>query len=372
MWTVHVPASRRGQMGAAMLAWGLAVAGLVYFSLSSGPSAPPAGTAVLIVGALFALAIAATVNAHLIKQGKRGGLILDSKGLRIQRGWRADSRYAWDAVLRFGEASEEDGYGAALPATRRYVGIMEEAIAEAAALPGALPSGEDWVWPTGARVLLVVCSEHGFSGTFNERLLDRAVELSDPESRLIVVGSRGADLARERCIAQGGPEAGDRNSPEILHSAGLEAIPMATHAAVVTAVARRLAEDLRDCGELSAVYGRHLGGGRYNAAERGILPLDPALMSGSRLRAPPVHYLSPPILLNRLAGEYLLAAITHTLMESLASENAARLQAMESADDNIADRLEGLRMDANRRRQEAITDELLDVVTGAEAVLRPR
>ena len=53
-------------------------------------------------------------------------------------------------------------------------------------------------------------------------------------------------------------------------------------------------------------------------------------------------------------------------MESLASENAARLQVLEAADRNIDSRLHG---QALTLRQESITEELLDLMTGAEAII---
>jgi F-type H+-transporting ATPase subunit gamma len=76
------------------------------------------------------------------------------------------------------------------------------------------------------------------------------------------------------------------------------------------------------------------------------------------------------VLLQRLASEYLFAELTRAVMESLASENGARLRVMEAADHNTGDKLEGLRRSENALRQEAITSELLDVVTGSEAILK--
>ena len=57
------------------------------------------------------------------------------------------------------------------------------------------------------------------------------------------------------------------------------------------------------------------------------------------------------------------------VIESLASEDGARLQAMSAADHNIGDKLEKLERTEQASRQEAITSELLDVVTGSEAIL---
>jgi len=70
-----------------------------------------------------------------------------------------------------------------------------------------------------------------------------------------------------------------------------------------------------------------------------------------------LHHLAPDALLHRLASEYLFAEITRTVMESLASENGARLRVMEMANHNIGDKLEGLRRSQNALRQEVITSE---------------
>jgi len=56
-------------------------------------------------------------------------------------------------------------------------------------------------------------------------------------------------------------------------------------------------------------------------------------------------------------------------LESLAAENAARLAAMSAAHDNIGRKLEDLTRAEHQLRQDAVTTELLDVVTGSEALL---
>ena len=73
--------------------------------------------------------------------------------------------------------------------------------------------------------------------------------------------------------------------------------------------------------------------------------------------------------MRQLASEFLFAEITRAVMESLTSENGARLRVMEAADHNIGDKLERLHRSENALRQEAITSELLDIVTGSEAIL---
>jgi len=121
--------------------------------------------------------------------------------------------------------------------------------------------------------------------------------------------------------------------------------------------------------EADIIFARHLPGGGHEIEKKTVLPLDPTLLAGSQHRNPPLHQIVPEVLLQRLAGEYLFAEITRALMESLACESAARLSVMQSADRNIDDKLQTLRRSENVLRQESITSELLDVVTGALAVL---
>jgi F-type H+-transporting ATPase subunit gamma len=205
--------------------------------------------------------------------------------------------------------------------------------------------------PSDASVLIVICSEHGFAGAFNERLLDRAETERKERQELLVIGRRGAMLAAEKGL-------------EVDHS-----FPMATHVGGVLGVTRQVAEHLAAVSTADVVFGSYQRGGNFRAEARRILPLDPALLVGSERRSPPLCHLAPDALLQRLASEYLFAEITRAVMESLASENGARLRVMETADHNIGDKLEGLRRWENALRQEAITSELLDVVTGSEAIL---
>ena len=70
-------------------------------------------------------------------------------------------------------------------------------------------------------------------------------------------------------------------------------------------------------------------------------------------------------------AEYVFALLTEAAIESIASENAARFAAMNSAHDNVAKKLEQLRQSGRQARQSEITAEMLDLVTGAEALAPP-
>jgi len=255
-------------------------------------------------------------------------------------------------ALRVLAASHVQEAQGALQGIRKYVEVIEHSIAEAAGLldrlSAAAPQGP------GRSVLLVVCSEHGFAGAFNERLLERAAAVREAGQELFVVGSRGAALAAESGFAVDG------------------SLAMATHAEGVLTTARRAAGRLAGANRVDAVYGSYLRGGSFQEQTQQLLPLDPALLQAAAPRSPPLHHLAPEILLQRLADEYLFAEITRAIMESFASENAARLRVMEAADHSIGEKLETLHRRENTLRQDAITEELIDVVTGSEAILAAR
>ncbi len=79
-----------------------------------------------------------------------------------------------------------------------------------------------------------------------------------------------------------------------------------------------------------------------------------------------------PSAVRALIREYLFVSLFRACAESLASENASRLAAMERADKNIDDLLETLHATFHRVRQSSIDEELFDVVSGFEALIGPR
>jgi len=77
---------------------------------------------------------------------------------------------------------------------------------------------------------------------------------------------------------------------------------------------------------------------------------------------------SPPVILDNILSQHIFISIAHVLISSLAAENSARLAAMESAEKNITSKKEQLYALYNRERQSAITSELLDIISGVEAL----
>ncbi|MFA0745917.1 MAG: hypothetical protein LASZOEIN_002731, partial [Candidatus Fervidibacter sp.] len=79
-----------------------------------------------------------------------------------------------------------------------------------------------------------------------------------------------------------------------------------------------------------------------------------------------------PELLALLLPRYVEHQVYHILLESLASENAARMNAMSQAADNAEELIRQLTLQANKIRQWNITKELLEITTAVEAMRRAR
>ena len=162
----------------------------------------------------------------------------------------------------------------ALAGIRRYAEVVERAIAENAALLTREPLPTR-AGPYDRSVVIVVTSEHGFTGAFNDRLIERAREELRPGDRLAIVGRRGAVLAEESGLTLDWD------------------VPMATHIGGVPGIARRAADHLADVTTARIVFAAYRLGGQYEIEARNILPLDPALLQGMGPVEPPLHQLDP-------------------------------------------------------------------------------
>jgi len=117
------------------------------------------------------------------------------------------------------------------------------------------------------------------------------------------------------------------------------------------------------------MFARHRQGSGTTIERSLLFPVDLRSFAPGPPRQPPLHNLPPAMLLEKLIADYAFGLLTEAAIEALASENAARFAAMDSAYENVSKKLEQLRQDAQQARQDEITTELLDLVTGAEALL---
>jgi F-type H+-transporting ATPase subunit gamma len=152
-------------------------------------------------------------------------------------------------------------------------------------------------------------------------------------------------------------------------------------AAITTLVGRVLLEieQRRELGKIAEVYlfyNRPKTRAVYEPVKQRLLPLDETWRAGlTRLKWPTVNLPetleSGDATLRALISEYLFISLFRACAESLASEHASRLAAMQRAEKNIGELLEELNRDYHRERQAGIDEELFDVIAGFEALKGP-
>ncbi len=255
-------------------------------------------------------------------------------------------------------ASRAQSGRALLAGIDAYTRVVSRAIGEALSLA---PS--DDVAPSrdraAGRGLVLFCAEQGFVGAFSERVLAKAAgEPSD--TILMVVGTRGIMLARERGMMP------------------VWTSPMATSAAAVPHLATRLADALYSrisndgLALVDMVYWQTGALGGMEIEHRSLLPLDLVQFRRPIEHRVPLTNLSPSLLLERLASEYVFAQLCQAAMLAFEAENEARMLAMGAAHTNIEAKLDTLRRRERLCRQEEITAEILELATGAEALTQGR
>jgi len=214
---------------------------------------------------------------------------------------------------------------------------------------------------------IVFGSDHGLCGRFNEDITAFALQrmetsVADPEGRrLLAVGSR---------VAANLEQSGQFVEEDLL---------MPGSAARITATVQQvllIIDEWRSQGDIRYVYlyyNRHLSSGGYHPTGVELLPVD--LRRFQRLeeapwpsRRLPTFTMDRRHLFAALLRQYFFVSIFRACAESQASEHASRLAAMQSAEKNLDEKLKEVITQFRRMRQEAITTELLDVVSGFEAV----
>jgi F-type H+-transporting ATPase subunit gamma len=216
--------------------------------------------------------------------------------------------------------------------------------------------------PIGA---VVFGSDQGLVGRFNEAIVEFAMRqlgtFSGKIEKVWVVGERAHSL-----IADTG-----------LMPAGLLSVPTSVDA--ITPLVGQLLIEIaaaRERGDVIDVYIFHnhpKSGAVYEPACKRLLPLDNTWQSKLAAMPWPTKNLpevieGPTPALQAFIRGYLFVLLFQACAESLASENASRLAAMQRAEKNIKDILEKLNRTFHRVRQEAIDEELFDVISGYEAL----
>ncbi len=216
----------------------------------------------------------------------------------------------------------------------------------------------------GAIGAVVFGSDQGLVGQFNDVVADFAVKTL-------------AALPGKPEVWAVGKRVHARLTDAGLPMMGLFAVPNSVQA--ITPLVGRIqieSEARRAKGEYARLYifhNRPKSGALYEPVSQRLLPLDAAWQKGLTEVPWPTKVLpevmcSDTVTLRALIREYLFISLFRACAESLASENASRLAAMERADKNIDELLETLHGTFHRIRQAGIDEELFDVISGFEAL----
>jgi F-type H+-transporting ATPase subunit gamma len=231
----------------------------------------------------------------------------------------------------------------------------------------------DWAKPPPGRsgemtVCLVLGSDQGMCGQFNDTVLDTALSHAN---RLESDGRPCSFWAAgERVLA--GLEDGPGAEEYFPLPASISGIGDQMYRIVETFAAW---QEEKDAGILFIIHNRQeekaMG---YRPVLTRVLPLDREwLEEKKRTRWPgrciPMLGLPERELFDQLLRQYLFASFFRAFAQSMASENAARLAAMQSAEKNIMEMRERLQGSYREARQNLITSELFDIVSGFEAIM---
>ena len=250
-------------------------------------------------------------------------------------------------------------------ASRPYAVQLTKAMEDIARQTGALshPLLEDRESPAKAGIL-VVTSDRGLAGSYNSNVLKvgeqvmASVRRRGLEPVLYVTGKKGRGYFRFRGV------------PTRKDWLGFSEVPTYEKA---EKIGRVLIQEFADheIDELYCAYTDFRSAFTLRATSQRFLPIAPEEVGGTPQGIPSAEYLfepEPEAILDVMLPQYVVTKVYAALLESAASENAARRRAMKAATDNAEELIKVLTRKANRARQDEITTEISEIVGGAEAL----
>lgn len=209
-------------------------------------------------------------------------------------------------------------------------------------------------------LIIVMSGDKGLCGPFNTNVLKAVSKIiGDNEGKgisLLITGKKGVDFFRRRkmnilkVILDYGKKLGYNLAGEIAATATEEFLSGRVD-------------------KVYMVYNRFRNVVVQVPTTVSLLPV--AVAKRDEHATPPVDYEYEPSegeILNEVFKRYIESQIYQSLLESAASENGARMTAMDAATKNAKEMIESLTLKYNRARQAAITTEIIEVVTGADAI----
>jgi F-type H+-transporting ATPase subunit gamma len=259
---------------------------------------------------------------------------------------------------------------ARIEATRPYAERMRELmIGTARATPArGFPLLEEREDPR-AVAIVPLTGDRGLAGGFNAQVIRRAVSLErelraeGKEVRWLVVGKKGRSTLRFRRydVLEAWVDLTDR--PEYQHAA-----------AIAHTLSRLFTE--REVDRVVLVYNHFVSALTQTVEAEDVLPIPRQALEDEEeksayeiaLEGDFIYEPEPEQILERLLPAYLETTIYRALLESTASEHGARMTAMRNASKNVDELVDRLTLEMNRARQAEITQEILEVVAGADAL----
>ena len=231
-----------------------------------------------------------------------------------------------------------------LHAIREQEATVAHAMADALALfdmPTQAPERSK-----GKHLRIVVGAAQGFSGAYNERIVDAAT--GDGADAFVLIG--------QRCISE----------CDLRGITPAKSARMAAHAAEVPALASEIVDTVFDLlgrgafARVSIVHGETKGP-TQSPVTRTLMPFDYSRFTRTDRAQAPLITLPPAALVARLVEEYVFAEICEALMLGFAAENDARMTAMSRARNNVGQLREDLRREFAQARQEQTTTEIIEL-----------
>ena len=254
--------------------------------------------------------------------------------------------------------------------TRPYATKAWQVLTHVAAQPGRdqlHPLLTERMDVTGAMVL-VITGDRGLAGAYNTNVIRFTAQTFDnyrAPVEYIAVGRKGRDLLvrrRKQVIAD------------------FSNLPAAPSFADVSAIGRLAVDAFLDgeVDEVFLIYTNFYSMARQSVEMKKLLPLELVASEQEHVvidtaRVTPAAYIYEPAereILDEIIPRFTALQVYQSVLESLASEHAARMVAMRNATDNALELVGGLQLAYNKVRQQAITNDILDIVGGAEALTR--
>jgi F-type H+-transporting ATPase subunit gamma len=216
--------------------------------------------------------------------------------------------------------------------------------------------------------LVPLTGDRGLAGAFNAQVLrrafavERALRADGRQVAWLVAGKKGRSTLRFRRYETAGAWTGFSDKPSY---------------ADAQAIVHRMAE-LYEQGEVDRVvlvYNEYVSPLVQRVVERDVLPVSEDLLETDEderredaFRGDFIFEPEPEEILARLLPAYLETEVYRALLESAASEQGARMTAMRNASKNAGELIDSITLEMNRARQAEITQEILEVVAGADAL----